>query len=637
MNLKHSGQKFWQFFALPDAQENFQNRILQILIWSAIFFNLACTLILLITVSKPLPVFITHSLLLAVQFTSLLFARKNHFQISGILLTSSIWLQVTFVLLIIKGITTLDTLFYLYVILIAVMVLGKISAYFFTFLCLISVTFLLLFNWMGAFAVTTVPQGPFYDWLSVILILTITFVALLIGSRTLRHSLKLARQNETQLKEMVETRTIELIQANQALQQEITQHKRTEAALKESEERFRILFNNSPDAVWLIDPHHPETPWMIVECNEMACRMNGYAREELIGQSICLLQAKPDTGIENRSQNFLEQIRQAGTLHFEGACQRKNGDVFPIDISATLLAIGEQELLLSIERDITDRKKAETLLAQAKTDLETRVRERTAALLQANQSLQTEIAERKRAEREKEKLIAELEAKNKELEQFTYTISHDLKSPLISIRGFLGLLERDIANGDEERIARDINRIYGASERMLVLLENLLELSRVGRFTNPPKEISFYTLAQEALDILSGQIMEKNARVDILAPPDLLVYGDPVRLAELLQNLVENALKFMGNQPQPHIEIGATQKDDDEALCYVRDNGIGIAPQHQARIFNLFERLDKSLPGTGIGLALAQRIVAFHHGRIWVESAGEGLGATFYFTLPGKP
>ena len=634
MNLKHSGQKFWQFFTLPDAQENFQNRILQILIWSTIFFNLAYTLTLLVTVTNPLPVFITHSFLLAGQFTSLILARKNHLQAAGILLTSSIWLQVTFALLIVEGVTTLDMFFYLYVILIAVMVLGETGAYFFTFLSLISVTFLLLFEWMSVFAITTAPQGPLYDWLSVIFILAITFVALLIGSRTLRRSLELARQNEAQLQEMVEAHTNELIQANQALQREIIEHKQTETALKESEERFRILFDNSPDAVWLIDPHHPEIPWMIVECNEVACQMNGYSREELIGHSANILLV--EAGTTEGSLDFLKQVRQSGVLHFEGTHRHKNGIVFPIEISATLLTIGQQELLLGIDRDITTRKKAEALLAQAKAELEMRVTERTAALLQANQALEAEIADRKRAEQEREKLIAELEAKNKELEQFTYTVSHDLKSPLISIRGFLGLLERDMANGDEERVARDVSRIYGASERMLVLLEDLLELSRIGRFTNPPKEIPFHRLVQEVLDTISGQFMGKNVRVDILAPPDLLIYGDPVRLAELLQNLVENALKFMGSQPQPHIEIGAEQKDG-EVLCYVRDNGMGIAPRYQARIFNLFERLDKSVPGTGVGLALVQRIVAFHQGRIWVESEGEGQGTTFCFTLPDKP
>ncbi len=634
MNLKHSGQKFRQLFALPDTQENFQNRVLHIFIWSTILFNIVYTLILLITVTNPRPIFTTHSILLAGQFISLVLARRDHTQAAGVLLTSSIWLQITFALLIVEGVTTLDMFFYLYVILMAIMVLGETGAYFFTCLSLISVTFLFLFDWLSAFAITAVPQGPFYDWLSVIFILATIFITIFIGSRSLRRSLELARQNKAQLQKMVAERTAELIQANEALQREIIEHQQTEAALKESEERFRILFNNSPDAIWLIDPHHPKIPWMIVECNEMACRMNGFSREELIGHSGNILQV--EVGTLEEGQDFLEQVRQAGTLHFEGTHRHKNGTIFPIDISTTVLTIGQQELILGIDRDITDRKKAEMQLEQARAELETRVAERTDALLQANQTLHAEIAERKRAEQEREQLITELEAKNKELEQFTYTVSHDLKSPLISIRGFLGLLERDITNGDEARVARDISRIYAASERMLVLLEDLLELSRIGRFTNPPKETSFFTLTQEVVDTMSGQISGQNAQVNILVSPDLLIYGDPLRLAELLQNLVDNALKFMGSQPQPCIEIGA-ERQEGEVLCYVRDNGIGIAPRYQARIFNLFERLDKSVPGTGVGLALVQRIVAFHHGRIWVESEGEGQGTTFCFTLPDKP
>lgn len=231
-----------------------------------------------------------------------------------------------------------------------------------------------------------------------------------------------------------------------------------------------------------------------------------------------------------------------------------------------------------------------------------------------------------------ENIIAELEAKNAELERFTYTVSHDLKSPLITINGFLGLLEKDAAKGDTVRMKGDIQRIRGATEKMQQLLDDLLELSRIGRLVNPPEMIPLGELAREALALVAGQIAERGVQVGIT--PDLpVVHGDRPRLLEVLQNLIDNAVKFMGDQPEPRVEIGAKQTQG-ETVCYVRDNGMGIEPRYQDKVFGLFERLDKTTQGTGIGLALVKRIVEVHGGRIWVQSEGLGHGSTFYFTLP---
>jgi PAS domain S-box-containing protein len=258
--------------------------------------------------------------------------------------------------------------------------------------------------------------------------------------------------------------------------------------------------------------------------------------------------------------------------------------------------------------------------------------ERAALSERTNAILRKEIAERQRMEEERERLITELEARSAEMERFTYTVSHDLKSPLITIQGFLGLLENDALAGDIAQMQRDISYIRAAATTMQRLLNELLELSRIGRVVNPLTEVSLSELAQEAVTLVSGQITARGVQVHIA--PDLpVVVGDRPRLLEVLQNLLDNAVKFMGSQPQPCISFGV-RRDGAEAVCYVCDNGIGIAPRYQEKVFGLFERLDGSSDGTGIGLTLVKRIIEVHGGRIWVESAGEGHGSTFCFTLP---
>ena len=253
-----------------------------------------------------------------------------------------------------------------------------------------------------------------------------------------------------------------------------------------------------------------------------------------------------------------------------------------------------------------------------------------------HETLQQELLERKRVEIQREELISELEAKNDELERFTYTVSHDLKAPLITIRGFLGYLEEDAQKGDIERMQKDMARIVDATDKMEKLLSELLELSRIGRMMNPPEVVPFAEIAQEALDLVHGRIEADGVRIDL--DPNLpAVFGDRPRLVEVLQNLVDNACKFMGEQPEPCVEIGQHAADDGGGpVFYVRDNGIGIEPQHQERIFDLFHKLNTRSEGTGVGLALAKRIVEVHGGRIWVESVGAGQGTSFYFTLPAK-
>ncbi len=228
----------------------------------------------------------------------------------------------------------------------------------------------------------------------------------------------------------------------------------------------------------------------------------------------------------------------------------------------------------------------------------------------------------------------ELEARNAELQRFTYVVSHDLKSPLVTVRGFLSYVERDAQAGRLDRLEADLARIRAATDRMGQLLEDLLSLSRTGRVERQQEDVAFEEVVREARAMTAGRLAMRGVKVEIEGALPV-VRGDHRGLVELVQNLLDNAAKFMGEQEEPAVWIGARDGDESgHAVLYVRDNGIGIDVAHQERVFELFHRLDPLVEGTGLGLALAQRIVQAHGGRIWVESAGAGRGSTFFFSLP---
>lgn len=246
---------------------------------------------------------------------------------------------------------------------------------------------------------------------------------------------------------------------------------------------------------------------------------------------------------------------------------------------------------------------------------------------QMDSILQDELQKRKT-------LIEELENKNAELERFTYTVSHDLRSPLVTIRGFLGYLERHMRDGNMGAFRADMERISNATLQMDSLLKDLLELSRIGRLVNKPQDVPFGELVREASEIVRGRLESRG--ITLQTQPDLpTVHVDKTRLTEVLQNLFDNAAKYMGDQKEPVIEVGCRGYDaSNHPIFFVRDNGIGIAPEYHERIFGLFDKLDASSEGTGVGLALVKRIIEFHGGGVWVESE-LGRGSTFFFTLAG--
>jgi PAS domain S-box-containing protein len=331
-----------------------------------------------------------------------------------------------------------------------------------------------------------------------------------------------------------------------------------------------------------------------------------------------------------------------------------DGTVILLRLGLNRLQLGEESLLCAVATDITLERKRETDLRHLSENLEARITERTTDLAAsrlailsimeeevkarqtmetANRKLTQEITERQRAEAEALQSALKLQEKNAELERFLYTASHDLKSPLVTVRTFLGYLAQDMASADTERIEKDMRFMSVATDKMAQLLDDLLEISRIGRVASQPERVTFRNLVDETLSTVAGRITERGVTVKV-GEHDVSLHGDRLRLEEIWQNLVENACKFMGDQKDPHIEIGVETLKA-ETVFFVRDNGMGIDPRYHAKVFALFERLDAKAEGTGVGLAIVKRIVDLYMGRIWMESSGLGKGTCFYFTLPG--
>lgn len=370
-------------------------------------------------------------------------------------------------------------------------------------------------------------------------------------------------------------------------QLDITVLKNTEEALRQSEARTRALLDAVPDMIFEF-----KSDGTILQYISSSTSRPLLPPEQFLGKRI---QAVLPASVADQTMFAIERALDSGHVHaFEyQLLQDEENKTFEARITPL-----SPDTVLAIVRDV---------------------------------SLQKWILG------EREKLIAELELKNAELERFTYTASHDLKSPLITIKGFLGFLREDAERGNLKRLETDIKRIGDAADKMQGLLNDLLELSRIGRSVNKSEFIDLNNLISEVLELLHGRVSGGTRPVRVNVEENLpQVYGDRPRLLEVWQNLIDNAAKFMGNQPEPQIEIGqAGNSQDGLSIFFVRDNGIGIDPRFTERIFGLFNKLDARTEGTGIGLALVKRIIEFHGGRIWVESE-LGKGTTFYFTLPSR-
>ena len=312
----------------------------------------------------------------------------------------------------------------------------------------------------------------------------------------------------------------------------------------------------------------------------------GYSMDEL--QQLTAFYINP----EFTEESFRVAIKPLLTgeqerLVFDTIHRRKNSTTYPVEVYLQLIDTADSTVFLAVVNDITSRKQTEK----------------------------------------------ELQDKNTELERFAYTVSHDLKSPIITIKGFTGALEKDLLKGNYGRMAGDLKRVSDAADKMDALLRDLLELSTIGHVINAVEMVDMNLLADFVLEQLAGSMKVNNLNIEVQKGlPQVLC--DRLRMAEVLQNLMENAIRYIGDQSDPKILFGM-REENGVNVFFVQDNGIGIDEKFHQLIFGLFNKLDAKSDGTGVGLALVKRIIDAHGGRVWVESEGVGKGSRFCFTLPG--
>jgi PAS domain S-box-containing protein len=373
----------------------------------------------------------------------------------------------------------------------------------------------------------------------------------------------------------------------------VVERTRAEAALRFSEAKFAGIISISSDAIVSVDESQ-----RIIFYNTGAEQTFGYTAEEAVGQRLEILiphafRAPHEAQVREFGAGPVPARRMGERGHITGL--RKNGETFPADASISRIEVDGSTIYTAVLRDITERIRAEEAL-------------------------------RRQAE--------ELSRSNAELEQFAYVASHDLQEPLRMVASYTQLLARRYRGKLDEDADEFIAYAVDGVTRMQALINDLLAYSRVGTREVAAEPTEVEGVLERVLATLGPAIAEAGA--DVTHAPLPTVRADAVQIGQLLQNLVANAIKFHGPQA-PRVHVGA-ERGEDEWVFSVRDNGIGIAPEYQERIFVIFQRLHSraEYPGTGIGLAICKKIVERHGGRIWLESAA-GAGTTFFFTIPDHP
>jgi light-regulated signal transduction histidine kinase (bacteriophytochrome) len=311
--------------------------------------------------------------------------------------------------------------------------------------------------------------------------------------------------------------------------------------------------------------------------------------------------------------------------------QSNNGIQVPAYIATRKLQLDNSVTICAVITDLTERKAAEEELSKYRDHLEELVIQRTLELEKTNQSLKKEIEERKKIEKELQHRTIEAESANKELESFSYSVSHDLRAPLRVMDGFSEAIFLDYGDKLDEQGQDLLIRIRKASQKMSQLIDDTLKLSRVSRSDMNIEQIDLSEMAKSIASELKATQPERQVKFNI--QPEVKTYGDRQLVRMALMNLMENSWKFTGRRRQARIDFGASEQDG-KLVAFVKDNGDGFDMKYADKIFRPFSRLhsEKDFPGTGIGLATVQRIIHRHGGKIWPE-AQKGKGVTFYFTL----
>jgi PAS domain S-box-containing protein len=380
---------------------------------------------------------------------------------------------------------------------------------------------------------------------------------------------------------------------------DVTEQRRAEAERAKSEEKFATVFHASPDGIMILRAGDG----LILDLNESFQRMFGYSREEAVGRTVLELGfwAFPE-----RRARFVAEVRARGMVSgYEFVMRTKAGALRDMTTSTVLIDIGGVPCLISVSRDVTDRLRAEEEIRNLNVTLEQRVRDRT----------------------------AELEEAVREMESFSYSISHDLRAPLRAIAGYAKIVEEDYAAAIDAEGKRLLDRIAGGAIRMGELIDDLLDFSRIGRADLKKSLVDMGGMVRDALGEIS-EVAAGRHRIDIGELPQAV--ADRGLLRQVWVNLLSNAVKYSRQRDLARIEVGGIEEGD--ALHYwVRDNGAGFDMAYADKLFKVFQRLhrDPAFEGTGVGLAIVARIVHKHGGRVWAEGA-PGAGATFHFTLPSR-
>lgn len=381
------------------------------------------------------------------------------------------------------------------------------------------------------------------------------------------------------------------------------------------------IIDSSDDAIISKSLDGTITSW-----NRAAETMYGYKAEEILGKSIALLSHSERA---DEMRDILQRIKEGQRVdHYDTLRLRSDGSTIAISLTVSPIRDLGGNIIgaSSIARDITQRKQGEEKFRHFLEHIDAEKK----ALDRVNDELRMEISQRQKTEEELQAKSRELERSNADLEHFAYIASHDLQEPLRMVASYLELLAKRYQGQLDEKADKFIGYAVDGAARMQKLIEGLLAYARVERQGKALGATDCEAVLQATLLNLQVTIEEKSARVSHDPLPTVL--GDADQLTILFQNLIGNALKFCQNQP-PCVHIGATMQDS-EWVFAVRDNGIGIVPEHAGRIFMMFQRLHTrtQYAGLGIGLAIAKKIVERHGGRMWVE-AQSGQGSTFFFTL----
>lgn len=385
--------------------------------------------------------------------------------------------------------------------------------------------------------------------------------------------------------------------------QDITNRKEAEVALRKSEERYRSLIETTNDWIWEVDEQFNFT-YSSLKVQTIL----GYELNAVLGSSI--LDLIPSNQREEVENEFSElAVRQEAFVGVEHSFEDSEGNIAIFETSGIPLFSnnGIFQGYRGIAKDITERKKTERQIARMNDELENKVVERTKMLRIAN----------------------------KELEAFSYSVSHDLRAPLRSIDGFSQALIEDYGDSLDTTATNYLSRVRSAAQRMSTLIDDLIKLAKVSRIELAKKQINLSGIAESISKSLQEVDTGRNAEFNI--QPYLHVIADENLMKVVLQNLLENAWKFTSKEEKTQIEVGS-KSINNEVVYYVRDNGAGFDMNYAKKLFTPFQRLHKEsdFPGTGIGLSTVQRIIHRHMGKIWAEGQID-KGAVFYFTLRTKP